>query len=74
MNDATTRLLRPGATCGDTLHLGTFAGQLKARVSDDGHILWEHRLNGRLRFLPQLLDGVRLRGQQPRRAHSLRCC
>lgn len=48
----------PPAFFGNHLYFGTFDGSLKARSRRDGHIIWEKHMNGRLRFLPHVIDGV----------------
>lgn len=48
----------PPAVAGERLYFGTFDGSLKARSRQDGRIIWEQHMHGRLRFLPQVIDGV----------------
>jgi outer membrane protein assembly factor BamB len=48
----------PPAQSGGRLFFGTFGGRLKARSLEDGHVLWEQTLGGRLRFLPHVVGDV----------------
>lgn len=52
----------PPAVFGGRLYFGSFDGSLKARSQQDGRIIWEQQIQGRLHFMPYLIEDIVLVG------------